>query len=60
LSLPVDQQDFPARWIATGGRVVHSERAAWLRWCYSMIDSALGIELRAEEVKFLSDNARRE
>ena len=60
MSLPIDQQDFPARWISAGGDAVRAERPAWVRWCYSMIDSAFGLELNDEEVKFLSDAERRE
>jgi hypothetical protein len=60
VSLPVDQQDFPAPWISAPDGAVRAERPKWLRWCYSMIDSAFGLELQDAEVKFLSDAERRE
>jgi hypothetical protein len=60
VSLPIDQQDLPARWIAADGDTARSGRPAWLRWCYAMIDSAFDLDLNDAEVKFLSDAERRE
>jgi hypothetical protein len=60
VSLPIEHQHVPVRWFAVLGDTVRGRRPAWLRWCYSMIDSAFGLELHDEEVKFLSDAGRRE
>jgi len=60
VSLPLDHQHLPARWLAVDGDPVRSGRPAWLRWCYSMIDSAFDLRLNDAEVKFLSDAERRE